>query len=166
MIRVIVPAMLILALVAVSVGELVYGYPQLPVQVASHFDGQGVPNGWMPKASFVSFCAVLYLAIGAGTLVTIGAIRYIPAVMINLPHKQFWLAPERERATRQMLVQRLLWFWVGTWMFLAWILHGSLEVNLGRAQTLTLLPALAIYFGFVAVWLAEFVWHFSRHRGS
>jgi len=72
-------------------------------------------------------------------------------VTINLPRKQYWLAPEREQATRRMLVWRALWYWAATWLSLAWLSHGMLRVNFGRAQSLAIIPALVFYLGFVAV---------------
>lgn len=67
-------AALMLVLTTVSVGEFVHCYPQLPAQVASHFDGQDVPNAWMPKAKFAGFFGVLCLVVGAGMLTITGGI--------------------------------------------------------------------------------------------
>ena len=66
-----------------------------------------------------------------------------------------------------MLAQRVLWFWVATWLFLAGRLsHGALQVNLGHTQQLELITAFVFYLGFSLVWVVEMIWRFGRHDGS
>src|SRR5437667_366923 len=68
-------------------------YAELPAVVASHFNAQGVPNGWQTKSAFFAvFVGVSVLAV----LVGFGIPRIIslmPPELINLPKKQYWLAP-------------------------------------------------------------------------
>ena len=73
--------------------------PQLPETVATHFDAAGRPNGWMPHAQHVRFL----LSLGAGLPLFIIALfyslRFSPASLINIPNREFWLAPERRAQT-------------------------------------------------------------------
>lgn len=156
------PLILILLLAVALIGEFAYRYHQLPAMMASHFNAQGVPDGWMPKEQFAAVYVGLFLFMGLGTAGLIAGIWFIPVAMINLPRKQYWLAPEREQTTRRMLVQRSLWFLVATWGFIVWLMHGTLQVNLGQAQNIEMVPALVFYLGFTAVWVVELCWRFSR----
>jgi uncharacterized membrane protein len=86
-------ALLILVLVAVV--QFTYYYPRLPEMVASHFDGEGRPNGCMPKNEFFKMFAVITALIIGIFLLLPKLIKRVPPSMINLPNKDYWLAPER-----------------------------------------------------------------------
>ena len=73
--------------------------PRLPERVASHFNAAGVADGWMSRSAYLwtmggtaAGVALLMLGVGFGT-------RYLPASAINLPHREYWLAPERQADT-------------------------------------------------------------------
>ena len=38
-----------------------------------------------------------------------GAVGYVPVSFINLPHRDYWLAPERRRATSAVMLRFGLW---------------------------------------------------------
>src|SRR5579863_7861641 len=76
-------------------------YPLLPERMASHFASDGTPNGWQPKEVFL-----LLMGMVAGVTAVIGflapgLIASRPASQINLPNKEYWLAPERRASTMQ-----------------------------------------------------------------
>ena len=76
-------------------------YPQLPERMATHFGPNGQADGWMSKSAFTAFFLIMItfmtaLMSGIGTL-----IRVLPPEMINLPNKEYWLAPERRRKRRR-----------------------------------------------------------------
>src|SRR5437762_12723974 len=82
----------------------------MPDQVATHFDANGHPNGWMSRAADLLFTALL----GGGLPLFISgicfAIRFLPPVMINLPRRDYWLAPERRAETSDYIFRQSLWF--------------------------------------------------------
>jgi len=88
-------------------------YPQLPNVVASHFNGRGAPNGWQTKQAFFSvFIGVGILAMVIG-LVIPRIIAAVPAQLINLPNKSYWLAPEHRQETMAFLNAYFAWFGCG-----------------------------------------------------
>lgn len=83
---------------------------ELPEPVASHFGATGAPNGFMPRRVYTS--VMLVLAIGAPlllVLLTWFAIKN-PGARINLPNREFWLAPERRGQTVSFLRAHILRF--------------------------------------------------------
>jgi uncharacterized membrane protein len=78
-------------------------YSRLPEVVASHFNANGAPNGWMPRDSYV------WTMVGVVTFTTallagmFALIRYLPKGMVNLPNRDYWLAPERRAETSRTL---------------------------------------------------------------
>lgn len=80
-------------------------YARLPERVASHFGANGVANGWMTREGYVWFM------VGVGTFVTLtmlaafGSIRYLPSSLVNIPRRDYWLAPERRDETARTLLR-------------------------------------------------------------
>lgn len=74
-------------------------HSRLPARVASHFNAAGHANGWMTRdAQFgwqvgpVTFLAFIFFGIS-------WLQPRLPREFVNLPHRDFWLAPERRAAT-------------------------------------------------------------------
>lgn len=84
-------------------------YPVLPARIANHFDLHGNPNAYMDKPTgFLIQAAVIpvLLFLGWGLPLLMGR---LPVGMINLPRKDYWLAPERKLATLADLRERCGW---------------------------------------------------------
>ncbi|MFC1858121.1 DUF1648 domain-containing protein [Thermodesulfobacteriota bacterium] len=103
------PFILLGALVAATVGQVVHFYPHLPALVVSHWGPGGQPDGWLNKTAF--FGAMVISELGTtGCFVAVAvAFPYIPKRWTNLPHKDYWLAPERRSGTVQYVRIQMLW---------------------------------------------------------
>ena len=121
---------LYLALVAATLAQMAWFYPRLPMRMASHFDAAGQVNAFMPKDAFF----VVHLAVlGLMTLVfllTPALIVVLPPGMINLPNKDYWLAPERRVHTAQKLQSFLVGFGNVTLLFLLLVFREAMQANL------------------------------------
>jgi RNA polymerase sigma factor (sigma-70 family) len=77
--------------------------------VATHFDFAGNPDGWMTHSNYV----VSSLMFGCGFplfFVAIGYLpRFLPIKAFNIPHRDYWLAPERRDETFNYLFRHSLW---------------------------------------------------------
>lgn len=105
-----VPVALLIMLMALGITAQWFYWPKLPDRVATHFDVAGNPDDWMSKQS--ATIVSLVLAIGLPLLFyAVGLlIRIVPASTINIPRREYWLAPER-RAESIVWVQGFLrWF--------------------------------------------------------
>ena len=100
-------------LVAVFLAQLAYFYPQLPAVVASHFDARGVADGWLSKPAFLVMEFVLLALCLAFALLLPAMMHRLPDSLINLPHKDYWLAPARRDATMQSMSDSFSWLGVG-----------------------------------------------------
>ena len=92
----------------------------LPDLVAVHFDAAGRANGFMTRAGCRDF--MLLSTLGAPLLITIATAllpRLVPASLINIPHREYWLAPERARDSLVFLSEQGLWFGCILVVFLA-----------------------------------------------
>src|SRR3972149_2033418 len=94
-------------------GFIVYltaSIPYLPDPVASHFDERGLPDEWMSRPSFVMFSLIFETAAMFLIVMVSFICKYVPDSLINLPHRDYWLAPERRIETRNCIFRQALWF--------------------------------------------------------
>ncbi len=153
-------------LCVVCIAHALYYYPHLPPQVARHFGVSGEPDAWGSKAQFL----IVYLSVVAVLAVTfVGsclAMPKMPNSIINLPNKDYWLAPERRQETLDYILPRFLWFGSATLLLLFDVSQQSFQVHLGRATKLThIWFSLAAYLLFTTAWCVALVLKFSK-KGS
>ena len=82
---------------------------ELPPKVASHFNAAGVPDGWMSRDSYLWTMGAVAFGLTAFLLVIFYTLRYFPDGAINLPDRDYWLAPERRDETYAYLFRASLW---------------------------------------------------------
>ncbi|WP_298235778.1 hypothetical protein [uncultured Azohydromonas sp.] len=82
----------------------------LPPVVASHFGPGGVPNGFMGKGTYEVLMLVLVVGVPVLVAFSTRLLQGIPLQFVNLPHREYWLAPERRAATFESLSSLTLWF--------------------------------------------------------
>ena len=147
-------------------------YSQLPEIVASHFNARGVANGWQTKPIFLTFFAG---AIALASFLTFGVpflVSKMPAELINLPHKEYWLAPERRTETMELLSGSFAWFGCGVLVVVTTAVNYAVGRNLHpEAQQLDPSAIAYVVAGFVVFALGGSIWmllHFARvpSRGS
>jgi hypothetical protein len=132
-------------------------YGEWPAQVATHFNLQGKPDSWMDRV----WNLVAYAALGIGLPLFIYGIfalsSLFPTNLINLPQRDYWLAPERRAATFVELRRQALWLGCLIVLFVAGLYLITLDAN--RQQPVALSPMyvallLAAFFLGVAIWVA------------
>jgi hypothetical protein len=101
----------------------------LPPVVASHFDAAGYPNALMPRAGYLRFVLGLGLGMPVAIVAVLTAV-YSRASNLKVPHRDYWLAPERIAGTRAFLVAHGVWF--GSLMVLLICFMHWLELKANR----------------------------------
>ena len=144
-----------------GVQMLVY-YPQLPDTVASHFSAAGAPDGYSSKQSFLTMALVLV----GGVLLLFAALgwllRVLPPSLINMPNREYWLAPERRLATVAELSRALLWFGAVTRAFVIGILELTVRANLDELTGLPTWAFWGLLGGYLAYSLGWLIWLILR----
>jgi uncharacterized membrane protein len=90
---------LMIGLLALGFFQMYNFYPRLPDQVASHFTISGQPDGWSEKSHFVYFSLGMYAFLTVLFSIIALFIPRLPDSLINLPHKDYWLDPQRRNQT-------------------------------------------------------------------
>ena len=105
-----IPLVLLAICYVIFFAFVVGSYGALPEKVASHFDMAGHADGWMSRESCVGFTIGLGILMPAFVVAVMAGARKIPISFINLPHRDYWLAPERRKAALGVLFRYSLWF--------------------------------------------------------
>lgn len=158
------PLLMLLAAVGVFVWTTSAG---LPAVVASHFAGSGQANGFMPRGMY----RAIMLGIGIGAPLLVG---WLPAMLVkgdghnlNLPNRDFWLAPERQAATIAFLRGHGQWFAAAVALFLAYVHWLVVLANRLQPPVLSssaMMAGLVVFFVALAVWIGALFRRFRLPR--
>lgn len=147
---------------ALFVGHAIYHYFILPEQVATHFGFSGQPDGWGPKTVFflwyfiiTGLCIVMFIVVNR-------ALRPGHLSWLNIPNKEYWLAPERIHDSLKYVRSGILLFGSGTLLFVLDFINQSFQVSLGHASKLDHpLTTLVMYLLFCVLWIVSIFRRFS-----
>jgi len=70
----------------------------LPLRVASHFNFEGLANGYLPRDAYLMLMYLLMLALPLAIIVLNLALPRISPRLVRIPAREYWLAPERRAA--------------------------------------------------------------------
>ncbi|MBU1236318.1 MAG: hypothetical protein KJ634_09945 [Gammaproteobacteria bacterium] len=137
----------------------------LPPVVASHFATGGVADGFMPRGEYLLLTvAVLVVApLLIGSLASL--INILPVRFVNLPNRDYWLAPERRADTLDTLRKHgnRLGIMLALYLFL---IHGLVVLaNTQEPPRLSETPLFigtVVFLAGVVVWVWRFVAYFRR----
>jgi hypothetical protein len=149
---------------AIFAASLVLGAVLLPDRVASHFGLHGEANDWMSKRSELLFIA----GMGFGLPLLIVGLSYVarffPNDMFNLPHKEFWLAPERRKQSVEYLFNHSIWAATAAQCLLTWVNVLTIFANRQAVPSLPMtafLAGLAAFLASMAIWIWRLIKHYS-----
>jgi len=137
----------------------------LPERVASHFGHNGQPNGWMSRPSYLIFIATFGMGLPAIVIAGFRVLRHLPADLINIPRRDYWLAPERRADTVTALFHRSLW--LGCLMIALMlgvhllVVEANSQVPI-RLSTPMILGLIALFLAGIATWMLSLFRHFNR----
>ncbi|MBM4263573.1 MAG: DUF1648 domain-containing protein [Deltaproteobacteria bacterium] len=104
------PTILVVVLAVLAALFVIFTSAQLPAVVASHFNFSGNPDAWMKRENYVAFMVIFILVYPAlMTLAFIWLPRKFPA-LVNIPRRDYWLAPERREESLKYLANHGCWF--------------------------------------------------------
>jgi hypothetical protein len=110
----------------------------LPERVATHFGADGQPNGWMSRDGHTIGQVAISFFVGGLFFALALYLPRVPDRFVNLPHRDYWLAPKRRAETFAWLSSML--FWLGALLqgFLAYVFHEVWRANLVTPPALRL----------------------------
>jgi hypothetical protein len=146
---------LLLATLVLAIAFVFVTGASLPLVVASHFMAGGAANGFMPRGIYLRFIVALLV----GLPLLIALVSYVasllPARYINLPQRDYWLAPERLSSTLAYLRQQGTRFGIILAIFLCYI-HWL--VVLANSHSPPRFPESLFFIGMAAFLLSLVIW--------
>ena len=133
--------------------------------VASHFIAGGAANGFMPRGTFLRFTIALLVGLPLLIAFLSSVTSILPVRLINLPNREYWLAPERQADTLAYLRKHGTRLSVILAIFLCFVHWLVLQAN---AHSPPLFPESQFFIGIGAflvglvTWLGGFIVHFGR----
>lgn len=83
-------------------------YPGLPEAVPTHFGTGGEPDAWSSRTGAIATYAGIVVFTAGFCFGLARLLPRIPDALVNLPHKDYWLAPERRDETHRLLFDVLV----------------------------------------------------------
>ena len=153
-----------IALLGLSLLQIMLYYPQLPHVMASHFDGAGHPNGWMPKTMFFAIHIAMMMLMVISFLYFPVETRRFPTGRWSIPDREYWFAPERVKETSRHIRIQMLVMGIPTVLLLLVAIQLAIVANLNTPAVLSPVLGwfLTAYFVFLGVWLVLFFRRFRR----
>jgi uncharacterized membrane protein len=159
----------LLVVLAASAGFIWVTTQQLPPIVASHFGASGEANGFMPRTIYAF--VMLLLAVGTPLFVA-----FVPSLLlngssnnINIPNREYWLAPARRKDTISSLVRALQYFAIGLALFLSylhWLVVQANQLHPPALPFATVFYPLALFLVALVVWLVMLFRRFRKPAQS
>ena len=149
----------------VAAGFILLSVQSLPPVVASHFAAGGNANGFMPRNAYLGL--MLFMALGVPFLLALGhrLIRFVPPHLVNLPNRDYWLAPERTAETFAFLHNHGIYLSVLLAVFLCfihWLVVRANQLQPPHFSPSLFVTGLVLFLVAVTVWIGLLLVHFHR----
>jgi uncharacterized membrane protein len=157
------PKLIYVLLAACGLIYFAFMYPQLPNLMASHFNAGGAATAFMPKAGFFGLFLFVMIFASIPSFFVPRQIAALPNNKINLPNKEYWLAPERRAETVQYVGLQMGWFGCALLALLLYGFYFAVAANLRpnhAFDSTSFLVGLGAFFAFIVVWLTRLIGHF------
>lgn len=151
------PKGLFLAIFVAAIAQAIYAFPQMPARMASHFAASGAPNGWMTKEQFFAAYAVAFLPALVLEFWVGRKVSRTSEARINLPNKEYWLAPERRAETFAYFQIFFAWYGCALLLLLVFVFGLAMRANLSPQPQLPTTPTLTAIGAFVLFNVAAIV---------
>ncbi|MBD3392342.1 MAG: DUF1648 domain-containing protein [Chitinivibrionales bacterium] len=143
----------------------IYYFPQLPRHMASHFNALGGPDSWSSRLAFyatylggLAFTTIMFLAIPY-------FLRRVPHKWVNLPNRDYWLAPSRVDESLARFGTALYRFGAVTNAFMIFAFQCTVIANLRPSLAFpneVMVGGVVFYFAFTAIWVVTLLLSFRK----
>jgi uncharacterized membrane protein len=152
-----------LALIACGAVFVVFSSRSLPALVAAHFDAAGRANGYLPRGPYVMLMLLVTVLVPLLVVIIPDRAFSHPEARINLPNREYWLAPERRAATIQFLSRQtslFAWLVVVFLCYTQWLVVRANALTPPTLDSRAFLDGLALFLVCTLLWTVRLVGRF------
>lgn len=154
-----------LLLIACAAAFLWLTSQSLPEVVGSHFDASGAADGFMPRRLYVGFMLVVVVVLPLLLVIVQSFVLGSPGARINLPNREYWLAPERRTETLDFLRQHLAHFGSMLVVFLCyahWLVVRANAVTPPQLAAFWFVGGICVFLASALLWVRTLLGHFRN----
>ena len=153
---------LVVALTAIGLILHAWYWTELPDRIATHFGIDGSPNQWMSKGSGTLLLVAIQIGLPMLFLGIARLLARLPSEVINIPHREYWLHPERRAASLSHMTSMLGWIAVLIALELLAIVHITFLANRSGTPLNSTLFMVILFAFLLAVFTVagRSMWHF------
>ncbi len=154
-----------LLLVAAAVAFIWFSGQELPRLVGSHFGRGGIATGFVPRNRYLFGISLASVLLPVLIVFPISLALRNPKAIINLPNRDYWLTPERRPETVNFIRTQMMRFGAALLAFICyvhWLVVQANESSPPRLAGSAFVSAVALFVGFVVVWIAIHYTHFRK----
>ena len=144
-----------------------YYYYQLPERVATHFNGSGNADGFGDKGVNLILAAGLHIFLTALFLAIPFLMKVSSVNLVNLPHREYWLAPERKEETIIRITGKVYRYGAAVNLFFICINYLIFKANqtIPPGLDLTLfLTLMTVFFAYTLYWVLDLYKKFRKPK--
>jgi len=157
--------LLLLALLLVSTFFTLNTVGDLPERVATHFNANGVADGWINRDHYSLLILLFLLGLPLLLVWIMAGLPRLTNGRGQIPNCEYWFAQERRNATVSFLLRHACWLGSLT----VAVVYG-IHISILRANAMTppvlatdrLITMLVVYLCGLVWWTATFLRHFQR----
>lgn len=135
----------------------------LPPLVATHFDSAGHVNAYMPRGSYVALLLGIALVVPLFLVITPRGAFSSPGLQINLPNRDYWLAPERREETIRFLARQtsvFAWLVVLFLCYVQWLVVRANALTPPSLNSAALVSGLMVFLVCTTSWIVRLIVRF------
>ncbi len=158
------PALLLGLLYLCFFGCLALAKPNLPERMATHWNGSGRPDGWMSSSEHLRYMIEFGLGFPLVVPVLCYLARFVPRGF-NIPHRDYWLAPERRGEFFGYFFRHSLWFACMALLFVIGVHFSIIHANASAQAYFSPLLVSGLAGPFLigtAIWVVKLIRYLNR----
>ena len=158
---------LFLAALVATAAFILLTTPGLPGRVGTHFGPGGGADGWMTRDGYRLYMLAFVVLFVPFIVAMVGVLPRLFPRAVNLPDREYWLAPERRETTFAFLTSHACGFGVLTLALLAgvhWLLLDANRASPPHLATVPFVALLGTFLALLAVWMIALFRRFRTRR--
>lgn len=144
---------------------ILFSFAVLPDRVAIHFGPGGIANGWASRYVNAILMSGMHIFLFCSFWFAPRFMLVVSPRWINIPHKEYWLAPANQQRTLR-IIENFMWRF-GTVMLLFFLIMNLLILQANLAETVKLnmqiyFPTMGAFFAYTIWWTIGFFMAFRK----